>query len=77
MGFAVRCLVRRIAIETVGGYEDSFPGMYEDQVFHAKLCLNFPVFVSSECWYFYRQHNGLVRPKLMHHRNTIMSAKLS
>ncbi len=51
-------LVRRKAIEAVGGYEDSFPGMYEDQVFHTKLCLNFPVYVSSECWYFYRQHDG-------------------
>lgn len=50
-------LVRRTAIETVGGYEASFPGMYEDQVFHAKLCLNFPVYVSSQCWYLYRQHD--------------------
>ena len=50
-------LVRRNAIETVGGYEDSFIGMYEDQVFHTKLCLNFPAYVSSECWYLYRQHN--------------------
>ncbi len=49
-------LVRREAIRTVGGYEDSFPGMYEDQVFHAKLCLKYPAFVSSECWYRYRQH---------------------
>ncbi|MGL6345186.1 MAG: glycosyltransferase, partial [Waterburya sp.] len=50
-------LVRRTAIETVGSYEDDFPGMYEDQVFHTKLCLAFPAFVSSECWYRYRQHN--------------------
>ncbi len=50
-------LVRREAIKAIGGYEDSFAGMYEDQVFHAKLCLNFPVYVSSECWYLYRQHN--------------------
>ena len=49
-------LVRREIVEAVGGYEDSFRGMYEDQVFHAKLCLRSPVFVSSECWYRYRQH---------------------
>lgn len=49
-------LVRRKAIEAVGGYEDSFTGMYEDQAFHAKLCLNFPVYVSNQCWYLYRQH---------------------
>ncbi len=49
-------MVRRSAIETVGGYDDMFRGMYEDQAFHAKLCARFPVFVSSECWYRYRQH---------------------
>ena len=49
-------LVRRSAIAAVGRYEDSFRGMYEDQAFHAKLCLNFPVYVSSQCWYLYRQH---------------------
>ena len=49
-------LVRRRAIKAVGGYEDFFTGMYEDQAFHAKLCLNYPAYVSSECWYLYRQH---------------------
>lgn len=50
-------LVRREAIETVGGYENSFRGMYEDQVFQAKLCLkSAAAFVTSECWYRYRQH---------------------
>jgi glycosyltransferase involved in cell wall biosynthesis len=49
-------LVRREAIEQIGGYEASFRGMYEDQVFHAKLCLQFPAFVTSQCWYWYRQH---------------------
>jgi SAM-dependent methyltransferase len=49
-------LVRREAVETVGGYEESFDGMYEDQAFHAKLCLRFPAFVSAACGYRYRQH---------------------
>ncbi len=49
-------MVRRSAIEQVNGYEEIFRGMYEDQAFHAKLCFTFPVFVSSECWYRYRQH---------------------
>jgi glycosyltransferase involved in cell wall biosynthesis len=49
-------LVRRSAIKAVGGYEDSFPGMYEDQVFRAKLCLSSPAFISSDCFYRYRQH---------------------
>lgn len=49
-------LVRREVIEQIGGYEASFRGMYEDQVFHAKLCLQFPAFVTRKCWYWYRQH---------------------
>jgi glycosyltransferase involved in cell wall biosynthesis len=44
-------------VKSVGGYESSFRGMYEDQAFHAKLCLRSPVFVSSQCWYWYRQHS--------------------
>ncbi len=50
-------LVRQNAIASVGGYEDSFPGMYEDQVFHAKLCLNFSAYVADCCWCRYRQHS--------------------
>ncbi len=49
-------LVQRKIVESVGGYEHSFTGMYEDQAFHTKLCLTYPVFVSSQCWYRYRQH---------------------
>lgn len=49
-------MVRRSAVEDVGGYEEMFRGMYEDQAFHAKLCCRYPVFVSGECWYRYRQH---------------------
>jgi glycosyltransferase involved in cell wall biosynthesis len=49
-------LVRREAIERVGGFADRFRGMYEDQVFFFKLCLDAPVFVESGCWDRYRQH---------------------
>jgi glycosyltransferase involved in cell wall biosynthesis len=49
-------LVRRQIIERVGGFEDTFRGEYEDQVFCAKLCFNAPVFASGRCWYRYRQH---------------------
>jgi glycosyltransferase involved in cell wall biosynthesis len=57
-GWASPCdiLVRREIVEAVGGYESRFRGLYEDQAFHAKICLRYPVFVSSECWYRYRQH---------------------
>ncbi|MFN6567615.1 glycosyltransferase family 2 protein [Dendronalium sp. ChiSLP03b] len=49
-------LVRRQVIEKVGGFEETFRGLYEDQVFSTKVCLQFPVFVASKFWYKYRQH---------------------
>lgn len=50
-------MVRRQLAEVVGGYEESFRGMYEDQAFHAKLCLQGAgVWVSDRLWYRYRQH---------------------
>ena len=49
-------MVRKEAVEAVKGYEESFKGMYEDQAFHAKLCLAFPAYVASDYWYRYRQH---------------------
>jgi glycosyltransferase involved in cell wall biosynthesis len=49
-------LLRREAVESVGGFEEIFHGLYEDQAFCAKLCLKAPVFVASECWYRWRKH---------------------
>lgn len=49
-------LMRRTAIEEVGGFDDSFPALFEDQIFFAKILRNFPVFVSDHCWAKYRQH---------------------
>ena len=49
-------LMRREVIETVGGYEERFRGLYEDQAFYAKACLKVPVFISDGCWYKYRKH---------------------
>jgi glycosyltransferase involved in cell wall biosynthesis len=51
-------LARRDALERVGGSEESFLSIYDDQVVFAKLILEAPVFVSGECWYKYRQHAG-------------------
>jgi hypothetical protein len=39
----------------IGGFEESFPGMYEDHAFYAKVCLAAPVYVAGECWDRYRQ----------------------
>lgn len=49
-------LVRRDVIESIGGFEEAFRGMQEDQAFFAKICLKAPVFVESGCWDRYRQH---------------------
>jgi glycosyltransferase involved in cell wall biosynthesis len=49
-------LVRREAIEQVGGFEEEFRDAYEDEVFYAKICLNAPVFPVDTCWDRYRQH---------------------
>ena len=50
-------LMRRIVIEAVGGFEESFRNLYEDQVFFAKVCLKAPVFLQGGCWDRYRQHS--------------------
>ena len=51
-------LVRKSIVDAVGGYESEFKGMYEDQVFHSKICLKYPVYISKETWYRYRRHPG-------------------
>lgn len=49
--------VRRKAIVAMGGFEEAFRGLHEDQAFLAKFCLQRAVFVSEECWDRYRQHD--------------------
>jgi glycosyltransferase involved in cell wall biosynthesis len=51
-------LVRRAAVENVGGWEESFHRTCTDQVFHAKLCLNVPVMIVDVCLDRYRQHEN-------------------
>ena len=43
-------------MKSVGGFEESFTGFYEDQAFLTKMYLSAPIFVSSECWDRYRIH---------------------
>jgi glycosyltransferase involved in cell wall biosynthesis len=52
-------LLRRAAVERIGGFEEAFRGMYQlydDQTFLAKMYLNEPVYVAGRCWDRYRQH---------------------
>jgi glycosyltransferase involved in cell wall biosynthesis len=51
-------MVRRPVVESVGGFEESFAGMYEDQAFLAKVYLRTPVYFSDRTWYKYRQHES-------------------
>ena len=49
-------LVRRSIAELVGGFEEAFAGLYEDQAFYAKVCTNASVVAYDRCWDRYRQH---------------------
>ena len=52
-------LLRREALVQVGGFEEAFDPdhqMYEDQALLTKIYLQFPVYVSSQCWDRYRIH---------------------
>lgn len=50
-------LLRRRVFDAVGGFEDAFRGMYEDQAFLSKVYLKLPVFVSEAALDKYRQHD--------------------
>lgn len=49
-------LIRRQVFEDIGGLEEDFRNAHEDMVFHSKVFLKAPVYVSSECWDRYRMH---------------------
>jgi glycosyltransferase involved in cell wall biosynthesis len=49
-------LIRRSLFDQVGGFEDSFRGMFEDQAFFAKALLAAPAYVDGRIWAKYRQH---------------------
>jgi glycosyltransferase involved in cell wall biosynthesis len=51
-------LVRKSAVARVGGWEESFRQVCTDQVFHAKVCLHYPVLIAGGCWDRYRQHEN-------------------
>jgi len=60
-------MVRRQVAEAVGGFEEEFRGMYEDQAFLYKVCCSAPVYVEGTCGDLYRQ-----TPDSYSHRMRIM-----
>lgn len=50
-------LVKRTAYEAIGGFEPSFRGLYEDQVFLSKMAASFPIVIIDEVLDYYRQHS--------------------
>lgn len=51
-------MFRYSAIVELGGYEDRFTGMFEDQVLFAKFYLNKPIYFSTFLWCKYRLHQN-------------------
>jgi glycosyltransferase involved in cell wall biosynthesis len=51
-------MLRRRALGRFDWEESRLLDNYEDQVLYAKVCLEYPVYVSSACWDKYRQHPG-------------------
>ncbi len=50
-------LMRRALFDKVGGFEDLFHAMFEDQTFFAKALLDTPAYVDNRVWARYRQHH--------------------
>ncbi len=55
-GVPLGFVARREAMLAVGGYEDEFRGMHDDQVFLCKFGLRHRIYVTDRCTYRYRRH---------------------
>ncbi|MFD2515166.1 glycosyltransferase family 2 protein [Pontibacter locisalis] len=51
-------LIKKEVIDRLGGFDESFMGMYDEQVLLSRLYLQEPVFLSSLCLNRYRQRPG-------------------
>lgn len=50
-------IIKKAALLKIGGFEEEFKGMYEDQAFLCKSYLNNNTWISSICFDQYRQHD--------------------
>ena len=50
-------LIRRSAVLGIGGFEEAFRGMYEDQAFLTKLYLERTIYFADKVWIDYRLHD--------------------
>lgn len=53
---SINAIMRRSLVDRVGGFEEAFRGMFEDQVFFAKTHLVGNCYVDDRFWAKYRQH---------------------
>lgn len=51
-------VARTATARAVRGFENEFYGLYDDQVFHAKLSARYPVYTHCICTARYRQHDA-------------------
>jgi glycosyltransferase involved in cell wall biosynthesis len=49
-------LIRREIMQEVGGFVETFRGLYEDQAFFSKILLQESAYPVDECWDKYRRH---------------------
>jgi glycosyltransferase involved in cell wall biosynthesis len=69
-------LVRRSIVELVGGFEEQFVGLYEDQAFYAKVCVQAPVVAYDRCWDRYRQHPGAITAAVSGYREEVVARQV-
>jgi hypothetical protein len=58
-------LMRTAKVRAVKGFEERFPGAYDDQAFLAKFYLQSAIYVSSQVWSDYRLHEASCMARLM------------
>jgi hypothetical protein len=49
-------MARTEAVIAIGGWDNEFASIYDDQVFFSKLFLWYPIYISTGCLDYYRQH---------------------